>query len=90
MVCVSLEDTINNNPSIRVAFRPSMKKFDSGNYSIDIVRSSDFSLSFLNRQIILLLSSRRIADLVFHQIQNEMLAKVMSMNDSAECAIGTL
>ena len=90
MVCVSLEDTINNNPSIRVALRPSMKKFDSHNYSIDIVRPSDFSLSFLNRQIILLLSSRRIADSVFHQIQNEMLAKVMSMNDSTECAIGTL
>lgn len=90
MLCVSLENTIHNNPNIRAAFRPSMKKFDSDNYSIDIVRSSDFSLSFLNRQIILLLSSRRIHDSVFHQIQNEMLDKVMTMNDSAECAMDTL
>ncbi|CAF1156330.1 unnamed protein product [Rotaria sordida] len=90
MVCVSLEDKIANDSKIRVAFRPSMKKFDSDNCSIDIVRSSDFSLSYLNRQIILLLSSRHISDSVFHHFQDEMLEKLMSINTNAERAIETL
>jgi RNA-dependent RNA polymerase len=90
MVCVSLENTINNDPKIRVAFRPSMRKFDSDNYSIDIVRSSNFSLSYFNRQIIVLLSCRRVPDSIFHEFQNEMLDRVMSINSSAERAIDTL
>ncbi|CAF3858814.1 unnamed protein product, partial [Rotaria magnacalcarata] len=90
MVCVSLEDKICNNSKIRVAFRPSMKKFDSDNCSIDIVHPSDFSLSYLNRQIILLLSSRRISDSVFHRFQDEMLEKLRSINTNADHAIETL
>jgi RNA-dependent RNA polymerase len=90
MVCVSLEDKIADDSKIRVSFRPSMKKFDSDNCSIDIVRPSDFSLSYLNRQIILLLSSRHIPDSVFHHFQNEMLEKLMSINTNVEGAIETL
>ncbi|CAF4493058.1 unnamed protein product, partial [Rotaria sp. Silwood2] len=90
MVCISLEDKIANDSKIRVALRPSMKKFDSDNCSIDIVRPSNFLLSYLNRQIILLLSSRHIPNSVFHHFQDEMLDKLMSMNTNAERAIETL
>ncbi|CAM4955855.1 unnamed protein product [Rotaria socialis] len=90
MVCVSLEDKICNDSKIRVAFRPSMKKFDSDNCSIDIVHPSDFSSSYLNRQIILLLSSRRISDSVFHHFQDEMLAKLRFINTNVDHAIEAL
>ena len=77
MVCVDVANKLSSDPTVNVAFRRSMKKFESANRSMDIVRAANFSFSYLNRQIILLLSSRGIPDSVFHVLQDEMIDEVM-------------
>jgi RNA-dependent RNA polymerase len=79
MVCWDVASRINN-PDIGLYLRPSMNKFDSKNKSIDIVRVSSMpSASFLNRQIILLLSSLGINDEIFFQMQEEMLTHLSAI-----------
>ncbi|KAF9547522.1 hypothetical protein EC957_008359 [Mortierella hygrophila] len=41
----------------RVQIRPSMKKFDVAHYVLEVIKTSSFIPSFLNRQIIILLTS---------------------------------
>ena len=73
MVCLDIASQIRDR-DVGLYLRPSMNKFDSKNRSIDIVRASSIpSVGFLNRQIILLLSSLGIRDNVFHSMQDEML-----------------
>jgi RNA-dependent RNA polymerase len=73
MVCLDVASQILN-PDVGLYLRPSMNKFDSKNKSIDIVRVSSMpSAGFLNREIILLLSSLGIDDDIFFQMQEEML-----------------
>jgi RNA-dependent RNA polymerase len=86
MVCLDIGNILASRPKVGVAFRQSMEKFESENCSIDIVQTSHFSLSYLNRQIILLLSARRIPASVFHTLQNEMIDEVMSITRNPEYA----
>lgn len=73
MVCLDVASRISS-PDVGLYFRPSMNKFDSKNHSIDIVRVSSMpSVGFLNRQIILLLSSLGINDQIFLTMQEQML-----------------
>ena len=90
MVCMDVANKLSSDPTVNVAFRRSMEKFESANRSIDIVRASNFSLSYLNRQIILLLSSQGIADSVFHALQDEMIDEVMSITRNAQRACHVL
>ncbi|UJR11158.1 hypothetical protein I4U23_015339 [Adineta vaga] len=90
MVCVDIADKLKDNPKVNVAFRLSMEKFESKNVSFDIVRVSSFSLSYLNRQMILLLSSRDVPDCVFHSLQNRMIDEVMSITNDVRLACNTL
>ncbi len=74
MVCLDVASQILN-PDVGLYLRPSMNKFDSKNKWVDIVRVSSMpSAGFLNRQIILLLSSLGIDDDIFFQMQDEMLS----------------
>lgn len=73
MVCLDVAPRIRD-PDVGLCLRPSMNKFDSKNYSVDVVRVSSMpSVGFLNRQIILLLSSLGICDQVFYTMQERML-----------------
>ncbi len=59
--------------SHEIEFRESMKKFDSGRNSLDIINITDYIPCYLNRQIISILSSLGIADSVFSDLQDTML-----------------
>ncbi|CAF1163510.1 unnamed protein product [Rotaria sordida] len=73
MVCLDVAKHIDE-PDVGLYLRPSMNKFDSNNRSIDIVHVSSMpSVGFLNRQIILLLSSLDIKDEIFYSMQEQML-----------------
>lgn len=50
-----------------VHIRPSQLKFESPHVRLEIIRSSRPSVATLNRQLILVLTSRRIADRAFHK-----------------------
>jgi RNA-dependent RNA polymerase len=79
MVCLDVANRISD-PDIGLYLRPSMNKFNSNNRSIDIVRVSSIpSAGFLNRQIILLLSSLGIKDEVFLSMQKEMLNRLTTL-----------
>jgi hypothetical protein len=49
----------------RVQIRPSMKKFDVEHYVLEVIKTSSFIPSFLNRQIIILLTSLGVPEKVF-------------------------
>jgi RNA-dependent RNA polymerase len=79
MVCLDVANCITD-PLVGLHLRPSMNKFDSNNRSIDIVRvSSVSSAGFLNRQIILLLSSLGIKDEIFLSMEKEMLNRLRTL-----------
>jgi RNA-dependent RNA polymerase len=79
MVCLDVANKIPQG-EIDVYFRPSMHKFAANNFSIDVVRtSSNPSLAYLNRQIILLLSSLSIPDDVFLSLQARMLERSLAL-----------
>ncbi|CAF4723521.1 unnamed protein product [Rotaria sp. Silwood1] len=79
MVCLDIAQRIVE-PDVGLYLRPSMNKFDSNNRSIDIVRVSSMpSVGFLNRQIILLLSSLGIRDEIFYSMQEQMLEHLRTL-----------
>ena len=90
MVCVDVFNCIRE-PDKDVYFRPSMKKFTAENFSIDIVRTSQNpTVAFLNRQIILLLSSLGISDDSFIDLQNHMLKQLSALTQNPREAIRSL
>jgi RNA-dependent RNA polymerase len=75
MVCLDVDQRLAKS-EVGVSFRPSMNKFPAKKFRIDVVRTSSVpSFTFLNRQIILLLSSLGIRDEVFLSLQERMLQK---------------
>ncbi|CAF4083207.1 unnamed protein product [Adineta steineri] len=79
MVCLDVAQRITK-PDLGLYLRPSMNKFDSLNRSIDIVRVASVpSAGFLNRQIILLLSSLGIKDEIFYSLQEQMLDQLRTL-----------
>jgi RNA-dependent RNA polymerase len=86
MVCLDVANRIINS-DVGLYLRPSMKKFDSNNHAIDIVRVSSMpSVGFLNRQIILLLSSLGIRDKIFLFMQEEMLHHLRTLTTDPQKA----
>lgn len=53
--------------------RPSMKKFDSPQRSLEIINVAEYIPAFLNRQIIMILSSLGVPDSSFINLQDRML-----------------
>jgi len=90
MVCLDVAKRITEK-SIAVYFRPSMNKFKANNFSIDVVRtSSHASLGYLNRQIILLLSSLGIDDRVFLSLQKTMWDQSKALTEDPKAACESL
>lgn len=90
MVCL---DVANRIPlgEIGVYFRESMRKFSAENFSIDVVRtSSNPSPAYLNRQIILLLSTLGVPDRVFLSLQDRMLQRLMALTGEPDKACASL
>ena len=48
-----------------IEVRPSMRKFVGRKYELGIIRCATYSVAYLNRQIIMLLSNLRVDDSVF-------------------------
>ena len=83
MVCVDIFNRIKET-NIDVYFRQSMSKFSTENNSIDVVRTSQNpTVAFLNRQIILLLSSLGIPDQNFIDLQNHMLEQLSALTEGS-------
>ena len=56
------------NPKLsdeKILVRPSMKKFNSSNYELGIIKGSSYSSGYLNRQIIILLKSLGVDSKIF-------------------------
>jgi hypothetical protein len=90
MVCLDVFNCIKNS-DINVHFRPSMNKFNANSFSIDVVRTSlNPAVAFLNRQIILLLSSLGIPNQTFISLQNEMLRQLKALTGNSQEACHAL
>ncbi|KAF9902274.1 hypothetical protein EC991_005069 [Linnemannia zychae] len=57
----------------RVQIRPSMKKFDVAHYVLEVIKTSSFIPSFLNRQIIILLTCLGVPDKVILNLKESMV-----------------
>ena len=76
---------------VKVLFRPSMNKFAANNHSIDVVHTSARpSIAYMNRQIILLLSSLGIPDTTFLSLQEQMLTESLALTEDPRKACDTL
>jgi RNA-dependent RNA polymerase len=90
MVCVDVFNCIKQTDQ-DVHFRKSMRKFVATNFSIDVVRTSlNPSVAFLNRQIILLLSSLGIPNKSFIDLQDHMLKQLSALTEDPQEAIKAL
>ncbi|CAF3656841.1 unnamed protein product [Rotaria sordida] len=91
MVCLDVSGKITN-PDEYVHFRKSMNKFTTEkNLSIDVVRTSlNPSVAYLNRQIILLLSSLGIPNSVFISLQDHMLQQLKALTENSHKACESL
>ncbi|KAG0046109.1 hypothetical protein BGZ83_008704 [Gryganskiella cystojenkinii] len=57
----------------QVEIRPSMKKFDVAHYVLEVIKTSGIISSYLNRQIIILLSALGVPDNVFLDLRDKMI-----------------
>ncbi|XP_059275251.1 RNA-dependent RNA polymerase 6-like [Lycium ferocissimum] len=64
------------NDSILLSLRPSMKKFDSNHTILEICSWTRLLPGFLNRQIVILLSSLDVKNEIFWEMQKEMLSRL--------------
>lgn len=57
----------NNGDSMKglVEVRPSMCKFKGSEFDLGIIRCATFSVAYLNRQVIMLLSNLKVKDEIF-------------------------
>ncbi|XP_044472969.1 probable RNA-dependent RNA polymerase 1 [Mangifera indica] len=67
---------VDPNSSVKLSLRPSMLKYESDSTSLDILDNSKYQPSFLNRQLITLLSTLGINDDVFERKQREVIAQL--------------
>lgn len=67
------DDMLPRNGPIKVALRPSMKKFDCQHKALEIVGYAKRLPLFLNRQIIMLLSGMGVPDEPFEEMQRNLL-----------------
>jgi RNA-dependent RNA polymerase len=90
MVCLDVANMISES-DVAVYFRKSMRKFIANNHSMDVVRISlNPSSAYLNRQIILILSSLGISDDVFMALQKEMLDRSLALTQEPKKACEAL
>ena len=61
-------------PDEKILVRPSMKKFDSSNYELGIIKCSSYSTGYLNRQIISILCSLGVDKIIFIDMVKNILS----------------
>ena len=71
---VAIDNNMRNDSCLE--FRPSMKKYESELNKLDILNIADYIPCYLNRQVILILSSLGIDDSVFIDFQDIMLKQL--------------
>ncbi|KAG0237883.1 hypothetical protein BGW41_008309 [Actinomortierella wolfii] len=85
VLAVAAQDPERKSPNTDfwVAIRPSMNKFDSNHYVLEVIKTSSFIPSYLNRQIIVLLSALGVPDKVFLDYKDQMVREYdqMETND---------
>ncbi|CDW76328.1 rna-dependent rna polymerase [Stylonychia lemnae] len=59
-----------------IEVRDSQKKFECNSWDLEVIRCSTFSQGYLNRQVILLLSSLQVSDKVFLNLLQEQVSKL--------------
>jgi len=79
-------DPILDGTGVDLALRKSQLKFPSKHDRFAVIEWSKFRPSFLNRQIIVLLSARHIADEVFLSKQNRQVQMIEQMQDDEKKA----
>lgn len=57
-------------------YRPSMKKFESQNTKLEVIRCATFSQGFLNRQVIMLMSCQGVPDDIFMSKLNKAISNL--------------
>ncbi|XP_022775725.1 probable RNA-dependent RNA polymerase 1 [Durio zibethinus] len=67
---------VDPSSSVKLSLRKSMQKFDADSTSLDVLSWSKYHPCYLNRQIILLLSTLGVKDHVFEEKQKEVLAQL--------------
>jgi len=75
---------------VNILIRPSQFKFDSDSDQLEIIRVSEYWQSFLNRQLILVLSDLGIADSVFLHKQEECIAALDQALTDDDAALRSL
>ncbi|CAL5358959.1 unnamed protein product [Camellia sinensis] len=78
------------NDAIRLSLRQSMIKFESSHTVLEICSWTRFQPGFLNRQIITLLSTLKVADETFWKMQQSMICKLNQMTVNTEVAFDVL
>lgn len=78
---LSLDDPIK-----RMWLRPSMKKFQSEHQVIEVLNKSQYIPCYLNRQVLMILSSLGVPDHTFMQLQDTMLEEMSTMLTKSEAA----
>jgi len=73
-----------------IAFRPSMKKFDSDHSELEITSWSKYIPVYLNRQIITVLTARGVEDTVFLDLLNKMLRELEVAMNNPEAAMNLI
>lgn len=77
---------VDPHSKAKLSLRPSMRKFDSEHVNLEVLSSSRFLPSYLNRQIIMLLSTLGVKDSVFEELQQRMVTKLDDMMKDADVA----
>ncbi|XP_022726288.1 probable RNA-dependent RNA polymerase 1 [Durio zibethinus] len=67
---------VDPSSSVKLSLRRSMQKYDSDGTSLDVLSWSKYHACFLNRQIIILMSTLGVEDCVFETKQREVLAQL--------------
>ncbi|XP_010531131.1 PREDICTED: RNA-dependent RNA polymerase 6-like [Tarenaya hassleriana] len=75
---------------IRLSLRPSMNKFHSKHTTLEICSWTKFQPGFLNRQIIILLSTLGVSDNIFWDMQEVMISKLNQMLEDTDVAFEVL
>ncbi|XP_054809946.1 RNA-dependent RNA polymerase 1 [Prosopis cineraria] len=70
---------VDPTSSVKLSLRKSMLKYDSDNTKLDVLACSKFQPSYLNRQIITLLSTLGVKDHVFEKKQKEAVDQLNSI-----------
>ncbi|KAG0198083.1 hypothetical protein BGX28_008427 [Mortierella sp. GBA30] len=73
-----------------VQIRPSMKKFDVAHYVLEVIKTSAFIPSYLNRQIIILITALGVSDKVILDLKNSMMRDLERMESDDIIAIKML